>query len=170
MIATAIKPNNSALKAVETLSGYSALGVNKVSTIKKVIELTTDKESADNTSELVAFVLEIKEALPTKFGEGEAALITKSIETINSILTTVNSALNVIDNVFDGEFYEPTEIKIDDPNMKKLLCNLKEAKEVCQYVSDYLTLSLEILESKKEINKNPLIFTVELLAEKLNAA
>jgi hypothetical protein len=50
--------------------------------------------------------------------------------------------------VFDSNEDVETEIKIDDENMAKLLCNLKIAKEYMQYISDYLTLVLQIQKAK----------------------
>lgn len=142
-----------AFKSVGSLSSFVPLNPYKISTIKKVISFTTDKKSADSTDDLVKFLSKCKETLPTEYNPSLLKQIKHNLNFINKNLLHVNEILQFIDSVFDSNEDVETEIKIDDKNMSKLLCNLKTAKDYMQYISDYLTLVIQVQKAKTDKSK-----------------
>lgn len=140
-----------AFKPVGALTGISGLDPKKLTTIIQIIEFSSDKKSVESTKGLVGFLLNCKKTLLVKDSEFKFEVVQKNLNGINKNLIDVDQSLNFIDGVFDENGLFPQEIIIDDPSVISVIKNLEESKKIMQYISDYLTLTLQIQKVKSDL-------------------
>ena len=118
-----------------------------VSAIQKVISITTDKNSLKSSKDLLEKVIKVQDSLLQKI---EAGTIEKHISTNNDNLTNINGFFDFFDNLFNDN-NEDEKIVIDDPKMIQFIDNMKKAKSVLEYISEYLECVKDVEKSKKAI-------------------
>lgn len=145
----------------------SAYGGKSISVIKKVISVTTTKESVKASDAILSDLLEYIGIMPTKDSQINLGDLKKVIDKTNNNIQFVNIILTDIQNVVDVG----GKIEVDDKNMLKFIYNFNEIKKYLEYVSDYLALVMQIQKAKVEIKKGKYIdYTLDELLVKLKAA
>lgn len=142
-------------------------GKKSVSIIKEVIMVTTDEKNAANSQKMVELLTKLKNTLPFETQTQESSILKKQLDNTNENLIKINAFLEGIYNLFDGD----AEVIIDEPNMQTVINNFKESKDILAYISEYLTLVLEINKAKIEIQSgNFTNFSLDSLSKLLEAA
>jgi len=110
------------------------------------IKITTDKKSVENSIKLLKTAESLKKKiLNLKDSDSDIEIAKKLLKNTNDNLLKINDFFDTFNYLFDDS-------DIDEENMIKLLENLKKFKEILEYCSDYLSLYLEVQNSKKSIN------------------
>lgn len=121
--------------------------LNSFKTIKKVVEVTSDKETFFASKEFLNKMKEQSKKLPNlEFNEGNWEKLysetNKNIQTLEEFLTYI------------GKW------EINEPNAKKVVANLSLSCEILNHISDYLILGIKISKDKKEIEKSKKTYTL----------
>lgn len=142
-------------------------GGNTISALKKIIIITTDKKSVQHSEQILKDLLEFIETLPTQDKDVKGGSLKKNLDKTNNNIQFVNSILNDINKLIGDD----NNIVVDDKNMKSFISNFKKIKDSLEYVSNYLSLTLEVHEVKKEYkNGKGNNYTIDELLELLKAA
>ena len=122
-------------------------GQKNISTIKKVVSLTTNSKSVKASGQMLDSLLSIKENLTTD--NVNVAIIQGQLKNTNDNLGKINSFLELIAVLFDNN----AEVEVDDDNMIYFMANLQKAKGVMEYISDYLQLVLKVHSAKQDLHQ-----------------
>lgn len=134
---------------IGNLNNLWFLSPNKISTLKQIIEFTTDEESSLESKEFLDFCILLKNDLASTH-ESNIEEYSAKLALTKKIIGTVDSFLDLIKNVFEKDYSVPTEFIIDDPYMPVLMDNLNKGKDILHYISDYLSLSIDVQTAKDQ--------------------
>jgi|SRR5690606_4657911 len=129
---------------------------HKLTTVKKVFEVSVDKDSYESSKEFVKILKSVAKDLPCD---------KVNLKNLEKSLDGVNSDIQVL----DGFIETMAKYEINDANAKKFYLNLKTSLEILYYISDYLNLALEITKDKKELALSKKIYTLEELKKAIAA-
>ena len=142
-------------------------GSKPISVLKKIIYITTDKESIQNTEAILKNVNQFIAVLPANDKDIKGSTLKKYLDHTNHNILVVHNILTDINKTIGND----DNITIDDDNIKLFISNFKEIKSQLEFVSNYLYLALEVHNSKKEYKKGEYTnYTLDELLEKMNAA
>lgn len=134
---------------------------NKFTAVVKVFSLLSDDESASNSKKILDSINKKIEILPQEKIE--------DIEKAKKLYEEVNQNYKSLENFLDGinSFINKNNVEIDDKHVKTMLTNLSKAKDLLNYVSDYLDLAIEVYYAKEEIKSSKTTYTFEELQKEL---
>lgn len=116
--------------------------------LKKVVNVLSDADSLKNVKELLKYLKVLKDNLPHE------EINDSNIKGAQTVFSNINSHLHDIDGFF--EYYENVvkgcTIEMNN-EAKKIINELKEAKKILLYISDYVCLALDIYTEKKKKKK-----------------
>jgi hypothetical protein len=145
-------------KSVETLNGYSALfdlpkGKKSVSTMKKVICLTTDEDSLSSANRMNKDLTHmLVTELPVEVENLSFEAVKHNFDNINKILVDVNEMFGSVKTMLDiPSFADNTEVEIDDDIMINFLAVMQKNQRILSHISDYLNMVIQAQEVKNEI-------------------
>jgi hypothetical protein len=153
-------------KAVSKLTDYvSEPGAQKkMSTLIKVVCLSTDKGSVKDAKKLNAFLQDIIDNdLPTTDKKFNDSVVRKNLENMNENLQKINSLMDFVDKTFKNN----DEVELDEPLMLDFLAIMEKIQKQMTFISDFLSLVLQVQNAKKS-QKNKSTFGELIL--KLKAA
>ncbi len=156
---------NEAYESMGALTGTFNLppGQKSITSMKKAICLTTDEDSVRLSVDLVSLLDRIASALPTTNENFNIGATQLHLDNINENLGHINGFLASIKEHFDGD----SDIEIDDDNFINLMAHMQASQKRLSYISDYLTLVLQIQKTSIEPEQE---FTAQELIAFLNAA
>jgi hypothetical protein len=150
-IATLQRANNRISHLARQFGGaYLGGGQKTISSIKKVIVITTNKASVKASRQILDDVKYFMDNLPEKAAEVKAAQIKTDLSKTNKNLKFITQIIDEIYSVIDGE---GAQIEVDDKNMKTFISNITKTKEALHYGSDYLLLVQSVMTARKEIKE-----------------
>lgn len=147
---------------------HTGSGIKTISALKTVIQLTTSKESVKHSQDILNNVtLFAKGMCVSNKKKVKIVDLKKFAEQTNNNIQFTDAILSDINNVVDGG----SALVIDDENMKQFISNIKQVKNMLEYVSDFLNLAIEVQNAKKDIADGKGVkYTLDELLEKLKSA
>jgi len=122
-----------------------------ITVIQQIIKITTDTKTVKMSNELFEKLIEIQNSLPVTVEDIKKDKISKHLDVINENLSTINAFFETMDIFFKD--HQDEDIIIDEPNMVKLMDNMKKSKSIIEYISEYLMSVLAVEKSKKAIKE-----------------
>jgi hypothetical protein len=123
--------------------------LNKASTIVKIVSLTTNEESHKNSLKLVKALEELKQSIIYTTTSFDKELAKETHNFVNEAVVNIKNFLEGISSVFD----EAQEIEMDDQKVYDMLANMQKAEKILSYISDYLSLLMQV-QNEKAVPKN----------------
>lgn len=150
--ASAFNPLWESMKVDKPVSTYSGM--------KQVICVSSDEETVKGTNELLTFFNEIKDSLPKDEVDVESAAQQQKIAAnAYLVLSAFNDKLHYIINNHKGT------VELDDENAIQALDNIKNIIDVTWHIDNYLSIAIDVHNSKAEIKEGAKSYSFEDLKE-----
>lgn len=139
-------------------------GYKAVSNYKKVIEITTDENSLKESKKIITLLKKEVQDLPIKKENLNLAELAKQAECAKNNQHQINKMFSIIENLFMSE----DEVKIDDAVMLNFLAHMKEAKELIDYISDYITLVFDVNKAETDLESKGKAYSLDEFLEQIS--
>jgi len=127
------------------LKSFEFTDVKRLSTIKKVIEISTNDKSVIGSKLLLEAINDIIDnKLPTAYKNIKVAKA--NLNNIKILVSDINNFFSMLDNALGCNY---DEVIIDDKKMNSLIKNMELAKVDSVFILSYLNLIIEVNTFKK---------------------
>lgn len=156
---------NEAYQSVEDITDKFDVPSKKKTTtvLQSVLNAFSEEESVALAHDLLRIVKQLKAMFTTEDLDLLQAIT--NLEKSNDGLTKLNSILDFIKFMFDGE--DENKIQIDGYEFINCMAALQKSQKELQYISDYLTL---VVKTKKGATSEEKEYTIDEISEFLTAA